>query len=123
MAQNEIWTCWKEIVEKHKIFEKSISSQIFTVNMTRFHIETITQVVKISTQFFITMHMDLQYHCDEKLSGNLYDLRNCLNMKSSHVHSKNLAGNGFFKNLDFFENFLPAYPNFILSHCSEFKYF
>ena len=36
MAQNEIWTCWEEILEKIKIFEKSISSQIFTVNMTIF---------------------------------------------------------------------------------------
>ena len=68
-------------------------------------------------------YMNLQFHCDEKLSGNLYNLRNCLNMKSSHVDSKNLAGNGFFKNLDFFENFLPTCPNFILSHCSEFKIF
>ena len=59
MAQNEIWTCWEEILEKIKIFEKSISSQIFTVNMTRFHIETITQVVKISTQFFITMKLKI----------------------------------------------------------------
>ena len=59
MAQNEIWTCWEEILEKIKISEKSISSQIFTVNMTRFHIETITQVVKIYTQFFITMKLKI----------------------------------------------------------------
>ena len=44
MAQNEIWICWEEILEKIKIFEKSISSQIFTVNMTRFHIETIREL-------------------------------------------------------------------------------
>ena len=72
---------------------------------------------------FNSLHMNLQFHCDEKLSRNLYNLRNCLNMKSSHVDSKNLAGNGFFKNLDFFENFLPTCPISFRAIVASFKFF
>ena len=61
MAQNEIWISLM-LVEKYrkiKIFEKSSSSQIFTVNMTRSHVEPRMLVVKIFTQVLITMKLKL----------------------------------------------------------------
>ena len=61
MAQNEIWISLM-LVEKYrkiKIFEKSSSSQIFTVNMTRSHVEPRMLVVKIFTQVLITMNLKL----------------------------------------------------------------
>ena len=39
--------------KKNQIFEKCISTWIFATNMTRFHIELVSRVVKISPQFFI----------------------------------------------------------------------
>ena len=125
MAQNEIWTCWEENLEKIKIFEKSISSQIVTVNMTKFHIETITQIVKNSTQFFITMKLKIHMQRIKSFlpppSLVFYPLLFLQAQYHIHAHRHvNKIINSVFKNFDFFEIFLSTCPNFILSLCSAF---